>query len=57
MEDYYSFFSLLIALVPKPGGRLLLHVVKRLEDALRDPDATIDKTYIQQLAINFNTTI
>ena len=47
MEDYYSFFSLLIALVPKPGSRLLPHVVKRLEDALRDPDITIDKTYIQ----------
>ena len=46
MEDYYSFFSLLIALVPKPGGRLLLHVVKRLEDTLYDPDTTIDKTYI-----------
>jgi hypothetical protein len=57
MEDCYSFFSLLIALVPKPGGRLPPHVVKRLEDALRDPDATIDKTYIQQLAVNFNTTI
>jgi transposase len=57
MEDCHSFFSLLIALVPKPGSRLPLHVVKRLEDALRDPDATIDKTYIQQLAVNFNTTI
>jgi hypothetical protein len=47
MEDCYFFFSLLIALVPKPGSRLLPHVVKRLEDALRDPEAIIDKTYIQ----------
>ena len=46
MEDYHSFFSLLIALVPKPGGRLPPHVVKRLEDALRDPEAIIDLTYV-----------
>jgi transposase len=43
--------------VPKPGIRLPPHVVGRIEDALCDPEAIIDKTYLQQLAVNFDTTI
>ena len=43
--------------MPKPSGYLALHVVRRIEDALRDPEAIIDLTYIQQLADNFGTTI
>ncbi|KAH8748408.1 hypothetical protein BGZ57DRAFT_861666 [Hyaloscypha finlandica] len=45
-ELHRNHDSLLKTLVPKPGGRLALHVVKRLEDALRDPEAIINKTYI-----------
>jgi len=57
MKDCHPFYSFLIALVGKPGARLPPFVVRRIEDALRDPEATIDPTYIQQLANNFRTTI
>jgi len=57
MIDSLGICRLLIALVPKPGARLPPHVVRRIEDALRDPEAIIDPTYIQQLADNFGTTI
>lgn len=41
----------------KPSARLPPYVVGRIEDALRDPDATINDTYVKQLADNFGTTI
>jgi hypothetical protein len=47
MIDSLGIYRSLIALVPKPGGRLAPHVVRRIEDALRDPEAIIDITYIQ----------
>jgi hypothetical protein len=46
MIDSLGIYRLLIALVPKPGTRLPLYVVRRIEDTLYDPEAIIDPTYI-----------
>ena len=47
MIDILGIYRSLIALVPKPSSRLAPHVVRRIEDTLRDPEAIIDITYIQ----------
>jgi transposase len=43
--------------VPALGAHLPKHVVSRIENDLRNPDAYIDANYIEQMAANYSTTI